>query len=430
MEANPYSTSDRITTIRSKKWTAGLMAMLLCLALILAACGGDGGADTTGDTTTDGAAAVTPAADDEAVATPEEEVEAEETEVVESETGIITETEVLTETEVTTDVGVTEVTTETVVTTGTVGEGDTEETEVITETEVMTEAEEVTDAEGMTETEGVTGTGGTTQTGAAGTGEAATAGDQGVPMGVTGVEDQYVFASALLDYSFENMDGEVSGDLEDLLIDLETGRVLFASIEYGGVLDLGDKDIVVPLNAFAIGPDGELVLNIPEQQLESYPDLGNNWPNLEDPTWDDEVINFWNQAGIAQPPGFEEATTSVAWVSDLIGHGIADAAEGVGAGTVQDILINLGTAQAPYLVVEYGDAVDDLPVVIPLTALDTTNWQEGFVFGPDWTPDMFENAPRYDESLYPRDSQLHPAFGEEVESTWGDMGFDNDGDNE
>jgi sporulation protein YlmC with PRC-barrel domain len=303
-----------------------------------------------------------------------------------------------------------------------------EDSDVTTETDVMTETEELEETEGMTDTEGLDDTEAVTEAGATDTGEVDTTDAMPALMGVTGIEDQYVRASTLLDYDFENMDGEVSGDLEDLLIDLSTGRVLFASIEYGGVLDLGDKDIVVPLNAFAVGPDGELVLNIDETSLESYPDVGNDWPDLNDPVWDDDVATFWSDTGIESGLNFEEPTTSVAWASDLIGHNIADL--GAGAGSVLDILVNLGTAQAPYLIVDYGEGLDTDPYIIPLSAYDVTAWQDGLVYVPDFTPDILENAPRFDQDAYPEGTTIDRDFGDQFESWWNDMGFGRDRDND
>jgi hypothetical protein len=293
----------------------------------------------------------------------------------------------------------------------------------VTETEGMDDSGAVTETEGMddsgavTETEGMDDSGTTTETGAVDS--------TGTMMGVSGVDSQqYVRATTLLDYDFENMGGEVSGDLEDLLIDLSTGHVLFASIEYGGVLDLGDKDIVVPLNAFAIGAEGELVLNIDEAALENYPDVGNDWPDLNDPAWDDDVNTFWGETGIEVGEGFDEATTSVAWASDLMGHNIADL--GFGAGSILDILVNLGAAQAPYLLVDYGEGLDTDPYIIPLAAYDVTDWSTELVYGPDFTPDMLENAPRFDQETYPEGTPLDNDFGDRVESAWNDMGFSND----
>lgn len=419
MEVYPFDTNRRFATTRRRKWSAGLTAMLVGSALILSACGGgsDEAAEATVEATEAAPAATT------AVETPEVEA----TEVVETETGLITETNVLTETQVTTDVNVTEVTTETVVSTDTVESG-AGGTEVITESETTTEAEEVDDDEAVDDSEAMTDTEGVDNSGTVSETSAPETRSDIESFGVTGIDNQYVRASSLLDYDFQNMDGEVSGDLEDLLLDLSTGRVLFASIEYGGILDLGDKDIVVPLRAFATGPNGELILNIDETALESYPDVGNDWPNLDDPTWDDEVATFWNDTGINSGLNFEEPSTSVAWASELMGSNVADL--GAGAGSVLDILVNLGTGNASYLIVDYGEGLDTDPYIIPLSAFDLANWRDGFVYRADFTPDILENAPRFDQDAYPEGSTIDTNFGDSFESWWNDMGFRNDLNND
>lgn len=370
--------TNQIFTRQPRKWAAGTTAIILSLSVILSACTG------APEPVVESTAAPTTAAPEATTAAETPEVETPEVETPE-----VSDSEAVTGTE---DVGGSETTTDT---TG------------------------VDDSDAMTDTEGVDDSDTMTETGAAETASTAPA-----MMGVTGVENQYVRASTLLDYDFENMDGEVSGDLEDLLIDLSTGRVIFASIEYGGVLDLGDKDIVVPLNAFAIGPDGELVLNIAETSLENYPDVGNDWPDLNDPVWDDDVSTFWSETGIETGMNFEEPTTSVAWASELMGYNVADL--GVGAGSILDILVNLGTGQAPYIIVDYGEGLDTDPYIIPLSAYDVTDWSTELVYGPDFTPDILENAPRFDQDTYPEGSPLDQDFGDRLESTWNDLGFSND----
>src|SRR5690606_34032739 len=108
----------------------------------------------------------------------------------------------------------------------------------------------------------------------------------------------------------------VSGELQDILIDLDTGRVLFVSVEYGGFLEIGDRDLVLPLSAFTIDEEGHLVLNFDEQTLQEFPDLGENWPDLTTAAWDDNVNDFWTGAGVTPWQGFESPSANVVWASD------------------------------------------------------------------------------------------------------------------
>jgi len=102
MEVNQRATTAQITTLRSRKWTAGAVAMLLGASLVLAACGDMGGGGTGSDQ------AATPAGDTTAVTpaagtgtTPE--AEATEAEATEAEATVETETDVVTDTEATTE---------------------------------------------------------------------------------------------------------------------------------------------------------------------------------------------------------------------------------------------------------------------------------------------------------------------------------------
>jgi sporulation protein YlmC with PRC-barrel domain len=281
---------------------------------------------------------------------------------------------------------------------------DTEEV-VVTDVEVVTDTvtTETTDTEAMPDTMDATGAMG----------------------GIAGAGNQFVRASTLLDYDFDNIDGEVSGDIEDLMVDLSNGRILLASIEYGGFLDLGDKDIFVPLNAFVVGPDGGLVLNFDENALEQFPEVDDNWPDFNDPTWDDDINNFWTTAGVQPNYDMMEASQSVGWISEILGNQIGDV--GFGVGGVTDILINLGTGQAKYALVDYGagfGGVGEGAYLLPMSAFDMTNRDGGLLYSANLTPEMLQEAPRFDPNLYPNDQAIDPGFDVEADNWWNEQGYE------
>jgi sporulation protein YlmC with PRC-barrel domain len=230
----------------------------------------------------------------------------------------------------------------------------------------------------------------------------------GAPATVAGAQEALYTASSLLGLNFENIDGQVSGNIEDILVDAHSGQILMVMIEYGGFLGLGDTRFAVPLNAFTWGTQGELVLNIDEATLENYPDLGADWPNVADPTWDDQIVQFWRGAGL--DPGFEitEQTQTVVRISELIGFGAADF--GYGAGNVDDILIDLSQGQARYVVLDYGTAFwDDDLAAVPFTAFDPQTLQTGaWGTDPAMDPAALQGAPRIQRgagtTVYGRDA--------------------------
>jgi hypothetical protein len=366
-----------------------IMAILLVGMLTLAACGSE--VDTATVTGTEAGVVATETAVEETA------VEGEAEGFTADESAVMTEVEVVTDTNVFTETVVTEIVTETQVMT---------DTNVIVNTEVMTDTEGMTDGEVETANVDNAGVAGRTI------------------MGISGAEGALIRGSTLLDQDFTNRDGDVSGDLENLLIDMTTGDVLFTSIEYGGFLDLGDKDIVVPLSAFAWGTDNNLVLNFDEQTLENFPDVGNDWPNLTDPTWDDGVTAFWRDNQFDPSFDFTETNSNnVMWLSDMVGYqifGLGDT-----PGSVTDVLVDMGKSRVKYIIVEYGGiGTAEGARLIPFTALNTSTAADGqLMFVEGFDMDMYNASPLYDPSMYDNNGLLSPEYGTEVDTYWNEVGF-------
>ena len=77
-----------------------------------------------------------------------------------------------------------------------------------------------------------------------------------------------------------NMVGEHLGKIEDLMIDLENGRVAYAILSFGGFLGLGNKLFAVPWEALAVRPhEHAFTLNVSKETLEKAEGFDkDNWP--------------------------------------------------------------------------------------------------------------------------------------------------------
>jgi sporulation protein YlmC with PRC-barrel domain len=53
-------------------------------------------------------------------------------------------------------------------------------------------------------------------------------------------------AATLAGFKVENLTGEDLGKIENLMIDLATGRVAYAVLSFGGFLGFGDKFFAIP----------------------------------------------------------------------------------------------------------------------------------------------------------------------------------------
>lgn len=405
---------------------------LLIPLLLLGACntGGSDGAAATAEATV--------AAPPTAAATTE--VMTETTDI--SETGGLTDTDSFTDTEEMTDTGVLTGTEEM---TGTEGMTDTEE---MTGTEGMTGTEEMTGTEGMTGTGSISGAGVTGSTGITGTeGMTETAGVQEAPR-------QLILASDLQDYNIENAQGDSLGSVNDIVLNLENGQILLVTLEYGGILGIGDKTFPIPLSAFRFdeetadipvapavpgavvtdtnaitgtdsmtGTDGQmgtdgmtgtmtdtvvvgtrLILDIPEETFENAPGIDGDM-NLTDPAIVGDMETFYRDLGedvIGRPiaeTNLDDLTGRVVKLSDLDGANVNNPND-EGVGEIDDILVDLRAGRVEYFILSFGGflGIGDNLYAIPMdafsvipTSAEVEDGQPTLVL--DITEEQLENAP-------------------------------------
>src|SRR5665213_1729276 len=95
--------------------------------------------------------------------------------------------------------------------------------------------------------------------------------------------------SAIEGMAIRNTNGDDLGKVKDLVIDLESGKVVYAALDFGGFIGIGDKLFAVPWSAFKCETNGKvqhLVLAIPKEKLKSAPGFDkSHWPVFGDPEW-------------------------------------------------------------------------------------------------------------------------------------------------
>jgi len=95
-----------------------------------------------------------------------------------------------------------------------------------------------------------------------------------------------------------NASGENLGEIKDLMVDPEDGRVVYAVLSFGGILGLGDKYFAVPFERLATDRENKrMVLNVDKKRLESAPGFAkDNWPDFADPTIRQTVNDYYMPA--------------------------------------------------------------------------------------------------------------------------------------
>jgi sporulation protein YlmC with PRC-barrel domain len=96
-------------------------------------------------------------------------------------------------------------------------------------------------------------------------------------------------ASTMIGDDVQNRAGEDLGQIEEIMLDVNEGRVSYAVLSFGGFLGIGDKLFAVPWDALRLDPDDEVfILDVDQERLENAPGFDkDNWPETgsEDDTW-------------------------------------------------------------------------------------------------------------------------------------------------
>jgi sporulation protein YlmC with PRC-barrel domain len=110
-------------------------------------------------------------------------------------------------------------------------------------------------------------------------------------------------SKALFDYRVKSPQGEDLGTIEEVIIDMEVGRVAYAVLSFGGFLGLGNKWVPVPWDAVALRPaEKVLLLNIDKDKLQKAPNFdGTTLPELANRQWGAVIHTYYGY-----PPYWEK----------------------------------------------------------------------------------------------------------------------------
>lgn len=102
-------------------------------------------------------------------------------------------------------------------------------------------------------------------------------------------------ATTLMGDKVVNMQGESLGTVEEIMLHVESGRVAYVVMSFGGFLGIGDKLFAIPWDAFSLDEDKkQFVINVDKQKLENAPGFDkDNWPDMTDPTWANKIYDYY-----------------------------------------------------------------------------------------------------------------------------------------
>jgi sporulation protein YlmC with PRC-barrel domain len=84
-----------------------------------------------------------------------------------------------------------------------------------------------------------------------------------------------------------NSQGEDLGKIEEIMIDIPSGKIAYAVLSFGGILGVADKLFAIPWSMLALNEDTqEFVLEVSRAVLEDAPGFDeDHWPAVADPSF-------------------------------------------------------------------------------------------------------------------------------------------------
>lgn len=86
------------------------------------------------------------------------------------------------------------------------------------------------------------------------------------------------------------------GEICEIMLDKQTGQVVYAVLESGSFLGLGGKLYALPWKAFRYDPNEEcFILNVDKERLKNAPGFDkDHWPDMADPKFTDSITQYYS----------------------------------------------------------------------------------------------------------------------------------------
>jgi hypothetical protein len=111
-------------------------------------------------------------------------------------------------------------------------------------------------------------------------------------------------ADTLLGNDVYNRAEENLGTIKEFMIDMQSGRISYAVLSFGGFLGMGDRLFAVPWQALRLDPANKrFLLNVNKDKLKNAPGFDkDHWPAMADEGWASEVHTFYDVPRSADSP--------------------------------------------------------------------------------------------------------------------------------
>ncbi|MGD9632750.1 MAG: PRC-barrel domain-containing protein [Pirellulales bacterium] len=110
-------------------------------------------------------------------------------------------------------------------------------------------------------------------------------------------QKRIVRASELIGLNVKNNADETVGEINDIVIDPNDGRVRYVALSVGGFLGIADQLFAIPWASFECRREGDqhvVVLNVDKETLKKAKGFNEeHWPDMANPQWQTENDRFY-----------------------------------------------------------------------------------------------------------------------------------------
>jgi sporulation protein YlmC with PRC-barrel domain len=214
------------------------------------------------------------------------------------------------------------------------------------------------------------------------------------------VAHRNIRVSELIGKDVRNQQGEDLGDIKDVIIDMNNGRVHYVVLSFGGFMGLGDKLFAYPMRVFRPTADkDDLILAVDKERLRKAPGFEDkNWPDWDRADYRTQVDRYHATDTVKIKP-----STNMRLIrgSTLVGKDV-NGADGKDIGEIEDVVVNMANGDVRYAVVEFDKAwsMDDKYFTFPLRS-----FKMGATVNDDLvlnvTRDALARTPGFDKKKWP-----------------------------
>jgi len=197
-------------------------------------------------------------------------------------------------------------------------------------------------------------------------------------------------AKKLVGREIQTSQGQKVGELKDMVVDLESGRVLYTIVSAGGFLGINDELTAVPPGAFSSSTDTKLIIDADKEKLTAAPRFTKDHEsNLKDAGFAKEVHQHFGQTLDWQQGSFN----NVHKATELLGMNVKNVSD-QSIGEVNDLGIDLAAGRVTYVILGAGGVLGagEKHYVMPPNAFTLASDNKSLVSGIE--KENLVNAPQ------------------------------------